>query len=113
MTELLIGVGIILIIVCLVVRDRTEYRLTRMRSGFLALRNTEQRLAQKHREMESLAQHADEAFVRATQRQQSSTQGNREFIDLLKKLYPLIKGTPLEISDNAITPAPSLKPKAD
>jgi hypothetical protein len=96
MIELLIGAGILLIIVCLVVRDRTEFRLTQMRSGVLTLRSNEQRLAQKHKEMELLAEHADAALVRATQCQKAAKQGNQEFMNFLKKLHPLIKGTPLE-----------------
>ena len=100
MLELLIAAGIILIIVCLVIRDQTEDRLTRIRSGVVGLRAAEQRITQKHKEMETLAEHANEAFARANQRQKACEQGNRVLIGLLEELHPLITKMPLEQVDD-------------
>ena len=45
MIKLYLAVGISLIIICLVVRDRTAFRLSRLRAEFMALRNEEKRAA--------------------------------------------------------------------
>ena len=54
MIELLIIVGIILVIVCLITRDRTEYKLMRLRSGVINSRAQKQRLVHIYKRIESL-----------------------------------------------------------
>ena len=50
-----IGAGIILVIACLIVRDRTEYEITRLRAECMALRN----------DIELMVAQANDALMRA------------------------------------------------
>ena len=50
-----LGAGIILVIACLIVRDRTEYEITRLRAECMALRN----------DIELMVAQANDALMRA------------------------------------------------
>ena len=60
-----IGAGIILVIACLIVRDRTEYEITRLRAECMALRN----------DIELMVAQANDALMRADRRCNSLRKG--------------------------------------
>ncbi len=67
---LLIG-GVALIILNLIVRDQTEFRLSRLRSDLLALNSEEKRLAERRDEVELMVAQIGEALMRADRRRTS------------------------------------------
>ena len=104
MIELLIIVGIILVIVCLITRDRTEYQLMRLRSGVINSRAQKQRLVHMYKRIESLVDSTNKSFDRINACQQSTAVGSQALRESLVKIYPLIKeGKSLEINDGEKT----------
>ena len=104
MIELLIIVGIILVIVCLITRDRTEYKLMRLRSGVINSRAQKQRLVHIYKRIESLVDSTNKSFDRINACQQSAVVGSQALRESLEKIYPLIKeGKLLEINDGETT----------
>ena len=71
--ELLIcaGAGVVLLILCLVVRESTEVRLARMRTALMSLRNQERGLAKQIEDMQKTKSQINEAMSRAEGRQSS------------------------------------------
>jgi hypothetical protein len=71
---LLIG-GVALIIINLVVRDQTQFRLTRLRTELLGLRSEERRVADRRDEVELMVAQIADALMRADRRRQSLEKG--------------------------------------
>jgi len=69
-----IGAGIILVIACLIVRDRTEYEITRLRAECMALRNDEKRQSDTRNDIELMVAQANDALMRADRRRNSTAQ---------------------------------------
>ena len=92
--HIFIGVGIVLIVTCLVVRDRTEYRISKLRSEFMALRTEEQRQADLRDEIELMVAQAGEALMRGDRRCQSLLNDTGEMANLMEQMEPLIPGEP-------------------
>ena len=55
MLEALIGLCVLLLVVNLVVRDRIEYRISKLRTELMALRAEERRLGDRHKEVDRLS----------------------------------------------------------
>ena len=70
-----IGAGIILVIACLIVRDRTEYEITRLRAECMALRNDEKRQSDTRNDIELMVAQANDALMRADRRCNSLRKG--------------------------------------
>lgn len=70
-----IGAGVILVIACLIVRDRTEYEITRMRAEYMALRNDEKRQSDTRNGIELMVAQANDALMRADRRCNSLRKG--------------------------------------
>jgi uncharacterized oligopeptide transporter (OPT) family protein len=70
-----IGAGVVLVITCLIVRDRTEYAITRMRAEFMALRTEEKRQSEIRDDIELMVAQAGEALMRADRRCNSLRKG--------------------------------------
>ncbi len=85
---LLIG-GVALIILNLVVRDQTEFRLSRLRSDLLALNSEEKRLAERRDEVELMVAQIGEALMRADRRQTSVEKGCGQLADKLEMIGSL------------------------
>lgn len=90
--------AIFLIVVCLVARNQTEYRLTQLRSQLLALRSEEKRLAQEHEELEQMISQIGETLARGERRRQSLRDYDQELIDLLQELHQEVRGEELDLT---------------
>ena len=86
MTAVYLSVIIILVIAALVVRDQTEFKLTRLRADLLALRSEEQRLSEERTDLERMIAQASEALMRADNRQRAAEKTHNEVVELLRGL---------------------------
>lgn len=89
MTEFLLTLLIVLIIVCLVVRDQNELTLSKMRANLLNLRTEEKRTEEKRMEdtrveVEQLVRWFSETLNRTSSRQRTAEQYCRELEDMLE-----------------------------
>ena len=82
----LIGIGAILIIVALVVRDRTEYRIQKLKAELMALRTDEKRQGDMREDVELTVAQATEALLRADRRNNSMRKGCEAVSALLDQL---------------------------
>ena len=71
---LLIG-GVALIVANLVVRDQTQFRISRLRAELLGLRSEEKRLSERRDEVELMVAQIADALMRADRRKQSLDRG--------------------------------------
>ncbi len=69
MIEIYAAVGILLVITCLVVRDRTAFKLSRLRAELMALRNEEKRMAELLTEIEVFISRIADGIMRADRRE--------------------------------------------
>lgn len=91
MTAFLLTLLIVLIIVCLVVRDQNELTLSKMRADLLSLRTEEKRMEDTRVEVEQLVRWFSETLNRASSRQRTAEQYCRE-------LEEMLEGTGIEVS---------------
>ena len=85
MTEFLLTLLIVLIIVCLVVRDQNELTLSKMRANLLNLRTEEKRMEDTRVEVEQLVRWFSETLNRASSRQRTAEQYCRELEEMLEE----------------------------
>ena len=90
--EILLVVGIALTIATLIVRDRTEFRLSRLRAELMALRAEEQRLADLRNEIEIMVAQVGDALMRVERCFQSVEKSNEELDGMMESLRASIKG---------------------
>ena len=64
-----------MVIACLIVRDRTEYEITRMRAEYMALHNDEKRQSETRNGIELMVAQANDALIRADRRCNSLRKG--------------------------------------
>ena len=107
MTGILIAVVIILVIVTLVVRDQTEFKLGRLRGQLLALRSEEQRLGEDRTELERLVAQTAEALMRADSRLRSVTVAATELTAAVTRLSGNAGPDQSPSTEPAADPAPS------
>ena len=88
---LLIG-GVALIIVNLVIRDQTQFRLGRLRSDLLALRSEDKRLAERREEVELMVAQIGDSMMRADRRRMSLEKGCGTMRAHLDKIIALTGG---------------------
>jgi hypothetical protein len=86
MTVTLLTIAIVLLIVFLVVRDQTEFKLGRMRAELMALRSEEKGLSQECTEVQRLVAQIGEALLRAERRQVSAEQTRDELKTYLEEM---------------------------
>lgn len=86
MTGILLSMVIVLVIMSLVVRDQTEFRLSRLRGQLLALRSEEQRLGEDHVELERFVAQTGDALMRADSRLRSVTTATAELAAVVSQL---------------------------
>ena len=84
MTEFLLTLLIVLIIVCLVVRDQNELSLSKRRADLLSLRTEEKRMEDTRVEVEQLVRWFSETLNRTSSRQRTAEQYCRELEDMLE-----------------------------
>ena len=89
------GVGVVLLIVCLVVRETTETRLARMRTALMALRNQERGLEQQINDMQTTKSQIGEAMSRAQGRQTSIAHLLESVLNDLGQLHEFLRGESL------------------
>jgi len=82
--------GVILLIICLVVRDQTEYRISRLRSEFMFLRSEEKRLAERRDEVELMVSQIGDGLIRADRRRDAIERSADAMDDLLDRLQKVI-----------------------
>lgn len=92
---LLIG-GVALIIVNLIVRDQTEFRLSRLRSELLALNSEEKRLAERRDEVELMVAQIGDALMRADRRRVSLEKGCGQMADKLEQVQAMTGAEPAD-----------------
>lgn len=85
MTAFLLTLLIVLIIVCLVVRDQNELSLSKMRADLLSLRTEEKRMEDTRVEVEQLVRWFSETLNRASSRQRTAEQYCRELEEMLEE----------------------------
>ena len=85
------GTGILLTIVCLILRDRTEHRLSILRSELMTLRSEEQRLAELRNEIEIMVAQIGDALMRVESRYQTIDKSNGELNKMVEELRTAIK----------------------
>ena len=83
--------GVVLLIICLVVRDQTEYRLSQLRSEFMFLRSEEKRLAERRDEVELMVSQIGEGLMRAERRRVAIEKSADAMDDLLEKLQEMVQ----------------------
>lgn len=102
MLEVLIGLCVFLLVANLVVRDRIEYRISKLRTELMALRAEDRRLGDRHKEVDRLAAQTEEALDRAGRRGHSACQENEEMAYALRRLYQKVIN--VELSDEELRP---------
>lgn len=85
MTAFLFTLLVVLIIVCLVVRDQNELSLSKMRADLLSLRTEEKRMEDTRVEVEQLVRWFSETLNRASSRQRTAEQYCRELEEMLEE----------------------------
>ena len=85
MTAFLFTLLVVLIIVCLVVRDQNELSLSKMRADLLSLRTEEKRMEDTRVEVEQLVRWFSETLNRASSRQRTAEQSCRELEEMLEE----------------------------
>ncbi len=85
MTAFLLTLLVVLIIVCLVVRDQNELSLSKMRADLLSLRTEEKRMEDTRVEVEQLVRWFSETLNRASSRQRTAEQYCRELEEMLEE----------------------------
>ncbi len=88
--QIFLGIGIFLVVVCLIVRDRTEYRISRLRAELMSLRTEEKRQADVRDEVELMIAQAGEALMRGDRRCGSMDKGCLALTEMVEELLPLI-----------------------
>jgi hypothetical protein len=84
-TAFLLTLLVVLIIVCLVVRDQNELSLSKMRADLLSLRTEEKRMEDTRVEVEQLVRWFSETLNRASSRQRTAEQYCRELEEMLEE----------------------------
>ncbi len=103
MIEIYAAVGILLVITCLVVRDRTAFKLSRLRAELMALRNEEKRMAELLTEIEVFISRIADGIMRADRRELGLEKASERLGIILEDLKALIAG---DDGSGAPTPAP-------
>ena len=85
MTAFLLTLLVVLVIVCLVVRDQNELSLSKMRADLLSLRTEEKRMEDTRVEVEQLVRWFSETLNRASSRQRTAEQYCRELEEMLEE----------------------------
>ncbi len=83
MTSVLLTVVVVLVVVCLVVRDQTEFKLRKIRTALMGLRNEDQRLTETRKEVEQLVRQVGEGLSRASKCQRTAERDCRELAEIL------------------------------
>ncbi|MEW6750055.1 MAG: hypothetical protein AB1505_03650 [Candidatus Latescibacterota bacterium] len=78
MNMVYLAAAIALVILTLVVRDQTEFRLSRLRSELVALRSEEKRLSEEREDLERTIVQIGDALLRADSRQTAAGQVCRQ-----------------------------------
>ena len=90
--EGLLGGGVVLIIVNLIVRDQTQFRLSRLRSELMALRSEEKRMSDHREEVELMVAQIGDALMRADRRRVALEKGANQLTENLEALYEEVTG---------------------
>ena len=88
------GVGVLMVVVCLIVREGTETRLARMRRELMALRSQERGLENKINGLQTVKEHLRESIGRAEGRSLSAKQLLDSIYEKLEGLYEQLRGEP-------------------
>ena len=92
MLEALLIAGVALIIVNLIVRDQTQFRIGRLRAELLGLRSEEKRLAERREEMELMVAQIGDALMRADRRRLALEKGCTAMDEMLAATQRLRSG---------------------
>ena len=91
MLELYLAISIFLIITCLVVRDRTAFKLSRLRTELMALRNEEKRTSEVLIQIGVLISRISDDILRAERRQFGLEKASKQLSLLLEDLTPIVR----------------------
>jgi len=104
-TDVILFMGggcLVLVVVCLIVREQTETRIRQLRAQALGLRNEEKRLADRRSQLEEMESQLREVMLR-TERQQGVI--DQEFSTIAAKLEELHQRVRGESAVNALREA--------
>lgn len=86
MSLLYLALAIALVVITLVVRDRCDFRLSRMRAELVSLRSEEKRLSDEHQELDRLVLQVADALGRASAQQTSADEACRAITEALSTM---------------------------
>ena len=82
----LLVAGVVLIIICLIVREQTQFRLSRLRTEVLALRSEQKRLSERRDEIELMVAQIGDAIMRADRRCNEIEKGCKQLTEMMETL---------------------------
>lgn len=98
MTDVYIFLGgacLLMVIVCLIVREQTEGRIRQLRAHVLGLRTEEKRLAERHSQLEEMEAQIREAMLRTERQEAIYEQEFAAAAAKLDQLYVRVRGESL------------------
>ena len=95
MTDILLmggGAGVVLLVICLIVREQTESRIRGLSTELISLRSNERRLADKRDEIENMESQMREAMMRTNRYQYELEEASKRFRKQLGGLHLALRG---------------------
>ena len=89
---LLIGAVVLLLVICLIVREQTNSKIRSMRTEFGSLRSRERRLADRCDEIEKMESQMREALMRTGRCQHELGEASKRFTKKLGQLHMTLRG---------------------
>lgn len=104
-----LAVGVGLVIAALVVRDQTQFRLSRLRAQVVSLRNEERRVAEQRRKVDLEIAQVSEALMRGMDRLRDAKRACESFGTQLERLQAMPEeegelGAQAEVGEEAERP---------
>jgi hypothetical protein len=103
MIEIYAAAGILLVIATLVVRDRTAFRLSRLRAELMSLRSEEKRTVELLTEVEVFISRISDGIMRADRRELGLEKASEHLGVVLEDLKALLEGEDGESAPSTAT----------
>jgi len=99
MLEVLLIGGVGLIVINLVVRDQTQFRISRLRAETLALRSEEKRLSERRDEVELMVAQIADALMRADRRRLVLERGCATMQSIIDEIQAMLSSDEGTVAD--------------
>lgn len=86
------GGCLVLVVVCLIVKEQTENRIRQLRAQALGLRNEEKRLADRRKQLEQMESQLREVMLRTERAEGTLDQEFGTAVAKLEELYQRVRG---------------------